>query len=179
MKETNDFEFMKSLTVDFFKKKSIKDTIAIIEESEIKGWEKWLQIEFSKFINDRENISAWDRECRYALDKRSSKNKSACSVDFSVKQKHKQSWLAIELKQINSAASCIKSMHTDILKIYKIKGSQDDIRTIWCIGVHYHEDDLKIKSIIAKYSTFHEIKLNHDHMMTKKIGKTKYAFTLF
>lgn len=179
MTDQADFEFMKSLAVDFFNKKTIKDTISIIEDSEITGWEKWLQIEFSKFINDRDNISDWVREWRYDLDKRSSKSKSKCSIDFSIKQKHKHSWIAVEIKQINSAASCIKSMHNDILKVYKIKQSQDDIRSIWCIGVHIHEDPLTIKSLIAKNSTLKEIELNHNHFLTKKIGKTGFSFTLF
>lgn len=61
-----DFEFVKGIAADFFKKKSIKDSLIIIEEYQISGWEKWLQIELSKLLKEHPTVKQWSREKRYS-----------------------------------------------------------------------------------------------------------------
>ncbi|MBW1737837.1 MAG: hypothetical protein JRJ69_09855 [Deltaproteobacteria bacterium] len=179
MSEQKDFEFLKGLACAFFGKRSIIKTLTIIDEQEISGWEKWMQIEFAKFCNGNNNITDWCREERYKLDKRTSKKRSVCSIDFSLRQKYKQTWIALELKQRNRASSCIKSMLKDVVKISKIKNSENDIRTIWCIGVHKSEDEKKIQGYIAKYEIEFDLEIKRSHVYTKKIGRSAYSFTLF
>lgn len=177
--EKGDFVFISSVTDGFFRKKSIKDTIKIIDSQNITGWEKWLQIELAKFFQDHSDVSDWRRECRYMLDKRTSRNRESCTVDFSLKQKYKQSWIALEVKQINSPASCIKYMQKDLLKIRQIKNSQDDIRTVWCLGIHKHADEGNIHGHVLRQAAINDLDINMKHVMTKKIGRSEFAFTLF
>jgi hypothetical protein len=179
MSDQKDFEFLKETTNAFFHKQSIIKTINIIDANDLCGWERWLQIEFAKFCCDYEAISEWDREERYKLDRRISKIKSQCSIDFTLRQKHKHSWVALELKQINSASQCIKSMLGDVIKLSKIRRSQDDIRTIWCVGVHKNKTEIKMQGIIAKYEAEHRMEIKREQVYTKQIGKSAYSFTLF
>lgn len=179
MSDKKDFEFLKEIATSFFRQSSIIKTLKIIDEQKISGWEKWMQIEFAKFCNENSKISQWCREERYELDKRASKNRNSCSVDFSLRQKHKQTWLAIELKQKDSASGCIKSMLKDAVKLSKIKRSQNDIRTIWCIGVHKCAEELKMQGHIAKHQIEIGVQIKGQHVHTGKIGRSGYSFTLF
>mgnify|MGYP000428924201 CR=1 FL=1 len=179
MSEKKDFEFLKELASEFFKKRSVVKTLMFIDEYNMSGWEAWMQIEFSKFCSEYEYIAEWCREERYELDKRMSKEKNVCAIDFSLRQKHKQTWVALELKQKNRASSCIKSMLNDVVKISKIKKSNDDIRTIWCLGVHKIEDEKKLIGHVARYEVEFDLEIKRKLFHTKRIGKSAYSFTLF
>lgn len=111
---TKDLEFLASLADDFFSQRSIRKTLSVIYEEEISGWEKWLQVEFASFVHDHEDIKAWGRETPYSTDKRITKARERCAVDFILHQKYKQSHLALELKQIDSIARCTQAMIKDI-----------------------------------------------------------------
>lgn len=178
MSEKKDFEFLSGLATEFFKKRSITKALAVIDECEITGWETWLQIEFAKFFSEHELVFEWSREERYQLDQRSSNGKTACAIDFSIRQKYKQSWLALELKQKNTVGSCIKSMLRDVVKVNKIKQSHNDIRTLWCLGVHKHADKATVMGQIAKYEVELDLELNRSQILTKRIGRSDYSFTL-
>lgn len=174
-----DFEFMKELISEFVSKKAVRDTLSAISDFEISGWEKWLQIEFAKFCMNHDQISEWGRELRYELDKRVSKNKMSCSIDFLIRQKHKQSPLGIEIKQHSSPNNCIKAMLNDIAKIYQIKYSQDDLRGIWCFGIHGAESHAEVRRLVAYHSSAAGIEISSDLVFSKEIGKTGFSVTLF
>ena len=44
---TTDQEFIHSLTQDFFGTKRVHETLTLITDCGISGWEKWLQIELA------------------------------------------------------------------------------------------------------------------------------------
>lgn len=176
---TTDFAFVTRITEGFFAKKTIKDTLCTISESNISGWEKWIQIEFAKFCKSHPEITYWDREQRYELDRRLSKVKASCAIDFWVQQKHKQSPLAIEIKQKKSPRECINSMLRDKAKLQNIKYSQDDLRGIWCIGVHNTEQVDTVENLVASCSRTHKIEVKPKHVFSRQIGRTPFSVTLF
>jgi hypothetical protein len=176
---TTDFAFVTRITQDFFAKKAIKDTLYTIAEFNITGWEKWIQIEFAKFCKSHPEITYWDREQRYELDRRLSKVKASCAIDFWVQQKHKQSPLAIEIKQQKSPRGCINSMLRDKAKLQNIKYSQDDLRGVWCIGVHNLEKEAAVANLVAYCSCNHKIHVKPNHVFSRQIGRTPFSVTVF
>ncbi|MBR7745911.1 hypothetical protein [Undibacterium baiyunense] len=173
-----DFEFLTYLVADFFSRKSVRDTLSTISYFEISGWEKWVQIEFAKFCMDHEEISDWGRELRYELDKRMSNGKSSCSIDFLIRQKRKQSPIGIEIKQHPSPNGCVKAMLKDIAKVQQIKYSQDDLRGIWCIGIHAAESAAEVSRLVTYHADRLDININPQFVFSKEIGKTGFSVTV-
>ncbi|MCA1977996.1 MAG: hypothetical protein LDL19_02040 [Thiobacillus sp.] len=173
-----DFEFLSGLVNEFFARKAIKDSLSVISKSGMTGWEKWLQIEFAKFCDAHDDVAEWYREQRYELDKRLSKDKAICAVDFWIRQKYKQSPLGVEIKQHPSASGCIKSMVGDVAKIHQIKYSQDDLRGIWCIGVHGEKPVDAVKRLVVYHADERGIGIDTSLVFTKQIGRTGFSVTL-
>jgi hypothetical protein len=176
---TTDFAFMTRVSQGFFAKKVIKDTLSLISECEISGWEKWIQIEFAKYCNSHAEITDWGRELRYKLDRRSSKTKASCAIDLLIKQKHKHSPLALEIKQQRSAKGCIKSMLRDKAKLRKVKWSEDDLRGVWCLGVHAAESPDSIKNLVVFCAREQKIEIKESQIFSRRVGRTEYSVTLF
>lgn len=142
----DDLNFLKELANDFFQQTEIVNKLNQFIENRIKGWEIWLQVEFALFLFNHPNVSEIEREKRYELDKRMSKDKNICSIDFLIRQKFKQSAIPLEIKQHENASNCICYMLKDIEKYEKVKGSGTTTgRSLWCLGVHptVEEDYLK------------------------------------
>lgn len=175
---TKDLEFLASLADDFFSQRSIRKTLSVINEEEISGWEKWLQVEFASFVHDHQDIKAWGRETPYSTDKRITKARERCAVDFILHQKYKQSHLALELKQIDSIARCTQAMIKDIQKMLTIRQSEFDIRSVWCLGVHIDEGPAKPLMEIKYYAEKLDFDFDEKLFATKSIGKTGYAYTI-
>jgi hypothetical protein len=176
----NDFEFLISLTDDFFKKSSVKDTLSTIYEHGIKDWEKWLQIEFAMYCKTHQKVANWKREQRYGLDKRMSKDKNTCAIDFWIRQRYKQSALGIEFKQHYSPQKCIKGMLNDAVKVQKVKYSLDDLRSIWHIGVHSAEEPDEVENMVIKFADHHGVVgLKRKFIHSDKIALTDFSFTIF
>lgn len=170
---------MTEIAQKFFAKKSIKDTLVAISEFEISGWEKWIQIEFAMFCKSQDNITRWGRELRYELDKRISRNQSSCAIDFLIKQKYKHSPLAIEIKQKNSATECVNAMLADIKKIRQIKYSNDDLRGVWCMGIHHTKTSADMKKLVSDCAQKARTEVNSDFIYSKQIGRTDFSVTIF
>jgi hypothetical protein len=173
-----DQEFIHSLTQDFFRTKRIRETLALIADCEISGWEKWLQIELARHYNSRDDVKAWDREVRYALDRRSTA-RAATAIDFLIHQKHKHSPLGIELKQVKSPRACVKAMLKDKKKVWNIKWSQDNLRDVWCIGVHNAEDPKRVRAIADFEATELKYDFEPSSFLSERIGRTEFSFTVF
>ena len=176
---TTDFAFMTRVSEGFFAKKIIKDTLSMISEFDISGWEKWIQIEFAKHCKSHPEITDWGRELRYELDRRSSKTKASCAIDFLIRQKHKQSPLALEIKQRWSARGCINSMLRDKSKLRKVKWSKDDLRGVWCLGVHSTDSPENIKNLVTFCAKEQKIAIKESQIFSRRIGRTDYSLTLF
>lgn len=138
-----------------------------------------MQIEFASFLGTHTGVKAWWRESKYELDQRVLDSRKTCAVDFLVKEKWKQSHIALELKQVNSPNGCIKGMLHDKKKIAKIKHAKFDIRSVWCLGIHRVEEPSEIRRL----TTYHADKMNTmikpALSVSKKIGKTSYAYSIF
>lgn len=173
-----DFEFLTDLVSDFFSRKSVRETLSAIADFEVSGWEKWVQIEFAKFCMAHEEISNWGRELRYELDRRMSNGKSSCSIDFLIRQKRKQSPMGIEIKQHPSPSGCIKAMLRDVAKVQRIKYSQDDLRSIWCIGIHSVESRAEVGRLVAYHADSMDIEICPDLIFSKEIGRTGFSVTV-
>jgi len=176
---TTDFAFITRLTQSFVATKTVKSTLGTISEFDISGWEKWIQIEFAKFCKSHAEITEWGRELRYELDMRSSKASASCAIDFLVKQKHKHSPLAIEIKQQRSPRGCINSMLRDKAKLKRIRLSTNDLRGVWCIGVHNVESAEVVANLVAFCSRAQKIEINASHVFSKQIGRTPFSVTVF
>lgn len=179
MSEVKDLEFLISVVKPFFKQAHIKKTLAAIHEDKITGWEKWLQIEFASFVREHESVKAWGRESRYKLDQRMTRNKLTCSVDFILHQRNKHSHMAVEMKQVNAMTSCVAAMLRDVKKLQKIKGAEYDIRSVWCLGIHKRALIADVRREALYYASKHGIEINEDFIVSERIGRTEYSFTVF
>ncbi|TQO72015.1 hypothetical protein FLM06_19065 [Vibrio cholerae] len=74
-----DLEFINESVEQFFGQKHIRERLNHIELNKITGWEIWLQIEFSVFIDSHIDVAEWCREYPYAAllrNSESTKNRS-------------------------------------------------------------------------------------------------------
>lgn len=173
-----DFEFIIRITSEFLTQDSVKDTLLHINKSEIHGWENWMQIEFAKFCKQHQEISSSEREIRYELDKRISKDKFICSIDLFVRQKHKHSGMGIEFKQKRHTNACIRAMFDDYEKIRKIKYSQYDLRSVWFVGIHPNDPRQDIETLIAKNMERTGIDIDTNFIFSQEIGETGFSVTI-
>ncbi|NWK74362.1 hypothetical protein HYG93_08660 [Acinetobacter sp. SwsAc6] len=172
-----DFQFLKEIADEFFQQEAIVKKLIDFEKFEIKGWEIWLQVEFAIFMYKHEKISAVEREVRFEFDKRISKEKDICSIDFMIRQKHKQSSIPLEIKQHKNISHCIRYMLKDMEKYEKIRGSKITTgRFLWCLGVHPTPQDEAYLTTLINENKFREINL--DFVFSKHIEDTKFSFTL-
>lgn len=70
---SKDHEYILDVVAKFFKEKEIKKKFQIIQDSNITGWEIWLQIEFAYFLNGFDDQPEWYREFSYEYDRRKEK----------------------------------------------------------------------------------------------------------
>lgn len=174
-----DFEFVSTLSSEFFQRAHIKRTLKAISDSEMTGWEKWIQIELAAYVNARDDIKAWWRESSYEIDGRVVESRKKCAVDFLVHQKWKQSHLAVELKQVNSPGACVQGMLRDKKKIQSIKSAKYDIRSAWCVGVHRFVEPDEVRRLAAYYASKLKCPVNSKLLSTERIGYSPYMFTVF
>lgn len=175
----HDFEFIARLAEEFFRRPHVKRILSAIEECKMTGWEKWLQIELSAFLDSHTGVTAWWRESKYDLDQRVLESRKKCAVDFLIQEKWKQSHMALELKQINSANGCVKSMIQDKKKIAAIKSVKYDIRSVWCLGVHRTADPAEVHRLTAYHADKLNTEISYKRVICKSIGKTDYSYTIF
>ncbi len=177
----NDFGFIFELATEFFNKEHIIQRMSLIENKEISGWEIWLQVEFAMFLEGHLEVDEWIREFQYSMDRRSSKNKKFMAIDFLVRKRRARlgQYIAIEVKQNKSAASCINGMMKDVCKISLVKGSEDDIRSMWSLGVHQLLLQEDLENLVKEYAEKHQVELASNCIKTIRIGDTNLAFTVF
>lgn len=175
----NDFDFIAGLADEFFRRVHVKRILGAIDESAMTGWEKWLQIELASFLGTHNGVRAWWRESKYELDQRVLDSRKTCAVDFLVREKWKQSHMALELKQSNSPNHCIKGMLRDKKKIASIKYAKFDIRSVWCLGVHRAEDPSEIRRLTNYHADKMKTVIKPALFVSKPIGRTNYAYSIF
>ncbi|WP_313034723.1 hypothetical protein [Acinetobacter sp.] len=172
----DDLDFLTKLVNEFFEQEDIVYKLNQFSKNKIRGWEVWLQVEFALFLFNHAEVSEIEREKRYELDKRRSKEKDICSIDFMIRQKYKQSSIPLEIKQHENASDCIRYMLKDIEKYEKIKGSSTTTgRSLWCLGLHPTVEEDYLSKLINE-NKFREI--YSELVFSKAIQGTTFSFTL-
>ncbi|KHO14228.1 hypothetical protein NT90_16905 [Acinetobacter baumannii] len=175
----SDLEFIYSIFDTFFKKKYIRDRLNLIKNNQITGWEIWLQVELAFFLSEHADVMQWSRELPYSLDKRVDKLKDKGIVDFCLRERNKstEKMIAIELKQCNSAKSCITAMIKDLNKFHSLKPSEyKSIRSFWCVGVHPKVQESTCIEYINQNKNGYEF--NQNHLLSKEIKGTEFSYTI-
>ncbi|MDR0235867.1 hypothetical protein [Acinetobacter sp.] len=174
-----DSAYILDILENFFKDKEIKKKFQIIQSSNITGWEIWLQIEFAYFLNGLESSPEWYRESSYEYDRRKEKIKLKLKPDFLIRKKgwRLDEYMALEFKQDMKPVSCLKKMLVDLDKFSKVKKSNDNIRSVWTLGIFYTEDLGDVKAKFSKVLDEHGgYKL--ENLTIAQINKTNYWFVL-
>lgn len=175
----SDSAYILDILEQFFKDKEIKKKFQIIQNSNITGWEIWLQIEFAYFLNRLEGSPEWYRESSYEYDRRKEKIKLRLKPDFLIRKKgwKLDQYIALEFKQDMKPVSCLKKMLVDIDKCSKVKKSNDNIRSVWTLGIFYTENISEVEEKFSKVLAEHGgYKL--EDLTINQINKTNYWFVL-
>lgn len=173
----NDFEFLKTISLEFFEQEYIVEKLNKFSLNEIKGWEIWLQVEFALFLFQHSKVAKVEREKRYELDKRKSEDKDICSIDFLIREKNKHTAIPLEIKQHYQISSCIRYMLKDIDKYEKVRSSSMDTgRSLWCLGVHPTPENDDYLTRVINENKFRE--LYEEFIFSKSIKGTSFSFTI-
>lgn len=114
-----DFDFIATLIAEFFQQKHIKKRLKLIKSKPITGWEIWLQVEFSVFLDAQLDVAYWKREFQYSIDKRKARHRDFMAIDFIIRKKGatREQYIALEIKQNSSVKSCIRGIMKDTHKV--------------------------------------------------------------
>ncbi|MEZ8051320.1 MULTISPECIES: hypothetical protein [Vibrio] len=178
-----DFDFVASLANKFFRQTHIQKRLKLIEEKPITGWEIWFQVEFSVFLESQksEDIAWWDREFQYSIDRRKANHREYMAIDFVFRKKRSVlgQYIALEIKQNTNVSSCIRGMMEDTCKVSLVKGSHDDLRSMWTLGIHPVIDNNALMNTIKEYSESFNVELIRSCIVTEPIKQTNLAYTIF
>lgn len=176
-----DFDFVATLAELFFKQSHIQKRLALIEEKTITGWEIWLQVEFSVFLQAQASVSYWEREYPFTIDSRQASSRKSMAIDFLFRKKYAKSdqSIALELKQNTSVRSCIKGMMLDTCKVASATDMLDSLRSIWSLGIHPQVPQSEMDKIIKHYASKLDVALIPSCILTKPIANTQLAYTIF
>jgi len=118
----------------------ISPVLNTISDCKITGWEKWLQIEFAHFINNKyqkeEGSLRWSREYKYKSDGA----KEIVIPDFAVSFDNDKSLFLVETKISNKTSTIQLEIGKDIEKYKNINsllwdGNEYEINGIYFIGI--------------------------------------------
>ncbi|EGR0683893.1 hypothetical protein O1B84_003416 [Vibrio cholerae] len=176
-----DLEFINELVEQFFGQKHIRERLNHIELNKITGWEIWLQIEFSVFIDSHIDVAEWCREYPYAIDRRSARHRKNMIIDFVLRKRHAalSQYVALEIKQNIVVSSCIRGMMEDVCKVWLVRDSENDLRSMWCLGVHPSVPEDEAYACIEKYADEFGVTLSKSHRVSQVIKGTNMSYTLF
>lgn len=176
-----EFEYVSELVDEFFCQKKIGNSLSIIEQNEITGWEVWLQIELSHFLSQHHSMPEWWREWPVDFDRRIEKTRTFFRPDFIIRKKgwRKESYVALELKQHPDAGSCFANMLKDIQKVGKARPSSLDIRRMFSLGVHRRKPNSELRDLIVSRFEAAGMEPPTERMVIRYIPGSKYAYSLF
>jgi len=70
-------------------------------------------------------------------------------------------------------------MMEDTCKVSLVKGSENDLRSMWTLGIHPFVDGDELLDIINDYAEQYNVGLLQNCIATKPIKETKLAYTVF
>lgn len=119
-------EILDDLLKRFFRKRHIQETLKFIEKQELTGCEKWFQVELLKYLFETDQIVDDDivKEETYQQDKRKDEYRKLQRIDLTFRIKHKQFYIALELKHKNWLA--LADIEEDLNKLESSKPSEKD-----------------------------------------------------
>ncbi|MCJ8146398.1 hypothetical protein MKI79_05720 [Acinetobacter sp. A3.8] len=175
-----DLDYIKLLLNDFFNDKLMVEKFELIQKNHVTGWEIWLQIEFAHFLAKHSSSPEWYREESYEYDKRKEKIKLKLRPDFLVRKKgwRINEYMALEFKQNVQPRACLNNMITDLNKYSKIRGSNNDLRSVWTVGVFKTDDIDSTQDHFEKYFSEKDSEFNISDLTISKIANTEYWFAL-
>ncbi|WP_430317761.1 hypothetical protein [Pseudomonas nitroreducens] len=181
IKPQPDFEYIRDLLDEFFKKRSIKAAFKIINQQEITGWEIWLQIEFARFLAEHASEPEWWRETPLKFDYRREKTGYFLKPDFIIRKKHwpLESYVALEIKQHQHAGNCVANMISDLEKVAKIRKSELNVRSLWALGIFCTEPDACIFELIETKLQSRGLEYHESRTKAAPISGTAFSYALF
>lgn len=176
-----DFQYINDLVFDFVTQAQIIDSLQLIHEQDITGWEVWFQVEFSRFLASHHTEPIWDRELGLEFDYRKEKEKYFFKPDFLIRKKgwRKESYAALEIKQHRKASVCVSNMLKDLEKVSKIRNSEIDLRTFWALGLFLTASADNPWQLILDKSQQANIQISQSYSAVYDIPNTKFTYALF
>lgn len=176
-----DFQYINELVFDFVSQTPTIDSLQLIYEQEITGWEIWFQVEFSRFLANHHTEPVWDREIALEFDYRKEKEKYFFKPDFLIRKKgwKKESYAALEIKQHRQASVCVTNMLKDLEKVSKIRNSEIDLRTFWALGLFHTESTDDPWQLIVDKSQLAKVQITQSCSVVYEIPNTNFTYVLF
>ncbi len=177
-------EYTYRLFEDFFSRKRIQRSFAMIDEVNVSGWEKWWQIEFALFLSDDDDIAEWDMEVEFHTDLRKEKKKNYIAIDVSFRPKGlaKDKFIFLELKQNKDYVTCLRNMLLDAEKVFNSHSKSLDgvkIRDFFVVGMYPSVEKKKITDCLMEIQKDYDVEVEKTEIKTKFIPNTDYSFTIF
>ncbi|KAB2308697.1 hypothetical protein F8A87_13555 [Betaproteobacteria bacterium SCN2] len=178
---SSEFEYLAELADDFFSQPHTQQSLSLIHQHNISGWEIWLQVELGHFLSMHESEPEWRREEALEYDRRLERTKQYLRPDFLIRKKgwKKESYLALELKQHRNAPACLANRAKDIVKLDKLRQSSIDLRSCWVLGVFERESKADLNELIA--DTLESVDYDYDpeYVVNKYIWNTPFGYCIF
>ena len=183
----DDFEFTYTMIEKFLRQERIQTTLSQMRYYEIRGWEKWWQVELAMHISEYEGIVEWDWEIDFGIDRRTKgKNTSKINIDLAFRRTNyeKSKFVFLELKTADDSITCIRGMVNDCAKVKRTtkKSSRGtEIREVFLVGIH--SQDMFKSDVIEKIQKQLPEKtgflIEPDEIRVMKIPNTDYFCTIF
>ncbi len=182
-----DFQYVRDRINEFFGRRTIGRSLALIDELGITGWEKWWQVEFATWLADHDQISEWVMEEVFNTDLRKKTNKNSIAIDLGFRMKgfSTKEMIFLELKQNNDIIKCIDNMLTDAEKVFTAQTYSESglmIRNFFVVGVYPTPSDAQkadVHDYIADKAEELNIPVERSNIHTKFIPESPYSVTLF
>jgi len=102
-------------------------------------------------------------------------------IDFVLRKKRTSldQFIALEIKQNLNVASCIRGMMKDACKVWLVRSSEDDLRSVWSLGIHPTIDRASLDDCIKNYALEFDVELAKNCITSHKIQGTNLSYTLF
>lgn len=173
--------YLEKLAQDFFGDEKVSDAFEMIDDYSITGWEKWFQIEFSRFLINHDSEPEWWREWPAEFDGRREKAKKSCRPDFVIRKKgwRRDSYAVLEVKQHPQPGQCVNNMVVDLKKMEKIRRSSLDSRGFWVLGIHRWNSEKEMRELIEKKLGSAGFLDRYNDVVVKPINNSNYGFSMF
>ena len=111
----------------FFRTNHAKESLKVLHQSQITGWEKWWQIEFGIYLAKSKKVAHWTHEHRVFHPSKIGHRRKSSLVDIGIQFKYiePQKLFALELKQNINAKKCIDAMALDMGKVLRYENGSD------------------------------------------------------